>query len=277
MPKHTYWLTYLLDQFPALKTNARNLGDPLLAKMIGAPAEHPGYRSGEPVLTAMLYMVVLLVLAIVARQRIVNIKQSAVPSDRLTLVTFFEVFIGYFYDLSKSVMGPERAKRYFPIIGASALFIVFSNFIGILPGFSSPTSSWNVTIGCALVVLVAFNYYGLKEHGWDYIKHFAGPVWYMMPLVFVIEVISTILIRPFSLSVRLMVNIAVDHLLGAVFLGLVTLFIPIPIIFLGLLVCLVQTLVFCLLTCVYIGMATGPGEHDHGGGSHGAHAAAHAH
>lgn len=269
MPKHTYWLTYLLDMFPALKTNARNLGDSFVGK------EAPGYRNIEPVLTAMIYMMVLLVLAIVVRSKVKNIKQAAVPSDGLNLVTFAEVFIGYFYDLAKGVMGPERAKRYFPIIGASAMFVFFSNFIGMVPGFSSPTSSLNVTMGCALVVLATFNYHGLKEHGWGYIKHFFGPVWYLYPLIFLIEVISTLVVRPLSLSVRLMVNIAVDHLLGAVFLGLITLFVPIPIILLGCIVCVVQTLVFCLLTSVYIGLATEPhaheGEHGHG------HQAAHAH
>jgi len=265
MPKHTYWLTYILDAFPALKLNARNIGDSFYGH------EHPGYRTMEPVLTTMIYMIILVVLAIVARRRLVRINEAAVPSDKLTLVTFFEVFIGYFYDLAKGVMGPDRAKRYFPIIGASALFIIFSNLIGMIPGFSSPTSSLNVTFGCAVVVLVTFNYHGLKENGWSYIKHFAGPNPYLAPLVFVIEVFSTILIRPVTLAVRLMVNIAVDHLLGAIFLGLITLFVPIPIMFLGLIVCVVQTLVFCLLTTVYIGLATEPHEHEHGT-AHAAHA-----
>lgn len=267
MPKHTYWLTYLLDRFPALKTNAQNMGKSFFG-------EEPGYRSTEPILTSMLYMLLLLVLAVVVRGRVKNLKEAAVPSDRLTLVTFFEVFIGYFYDLAKGVMGPERAKRYFPIIGASALFIIFSNLIGMVPGFSSPTSSLNVTMGCALCVLVSFNYHGLKEHGWAYVAHFAGPKWYLAPLIFAIELLSTIIIRPITLAVRLMVNIAVDHLLGSIFIALVTLFVPIPIMFLGLIVCVVQTIVFCLLTAVYIGLATEPHEHSHEGGGHGE---AHAH
>jgi F-type H+-transporting ATPase subunit a len=269
MPKHTYWLTYLLDMFPALKTNARNIGNSILGN------QEPGYRSTEPVLTSMLYMIILLVLAVIARRRIMNVREASVPSDKLTLVTFFEVFIGYFYDLAKGVMGPERAKRFFPIIGGSALFIIFSNLIGLLPGFGSPTSSLNVTLGCALVVLATFNYYGLKENGWHYVAHFAGPKWYLAPLMVIIEVPSTLIIRPVTLAIRLMVNIAVDHLLGALFLGLVTLFVPIPIIMLGLIVCVVQTVVFCLLTSVYIGLATEPHEHE-GGHAHG-HDEAHAH
>jgi F-type H+-transporting ATPase subunit a len=256
MPKHTYWFTYILDMFPALKANAQNLGDSIIGH------EHPSYRSGEPVLTAFVYIAVLLLLALVARGKLRNLDASAVPSDKLTLTTFFEVFIGYFYDMAKDVMGPANAKKFFPIIGGSALFIIFSNLIGLVPGFGSPTSSLNVTLGCAIVVFVVFNYYGLKENGLGYLKHMAGPKWYLAPLIFPIEVISTC-VRPVTLAVRLMVNIAVDHLLGSIFIGLVALFVPIPIMFLGIIVCVVQTIVFCLLTSVYIGLATEHAEEHH--------------
>lgn len=256
MPKHTYWFTYILDMFPALKANAQNLGDSIIGH------EHPSYRSGEPVLTAFVYIAVLLLLALMARGKLRNLDASAVPNDKLTLTTFFEVFVGYFYDMAKDVMGPANAKKFFPIIGGSALFIIFSNLIGLVPGFGSPTSSLNVTLGCAIVVFVVFNYYGLKENGLGYLKHMAGPKWYLAPLIFPIEVISTC-VRPVTLAVRLMVNIAVDHLLGSIFIGLVALFVPIPIMFLGIIVCVVQTIVFCLLTSVYIGLATEHAEEHH--------------
>ena len=271
MPKHTYWLTYLLEKVPALKANAHNLGESIIGH------QHPDYRSTEPVITSMLYMGILLLLAVIVRGRLTNLKEAAVPSDKLTLTTFFEVLVGYFYDMAKDVMGAERAKRYFPLIGSLALFILFSNLIGMVPGVGSPTSSLNVTLGCAIIVFLCFNYYGLKENGWHYLKHMAGPKWYLAPLIFPIEIISTC-VRPITLAVRLMVNIEVDHLLAALFLGLVTLFVPIPVAFLGLIVCVVQTIVFCLLTTVYIGLATEPMHHEeeHGHG-HGHGEDAHAH
>lgn len=261
MPKHTYWLTYLLDKFPALKHNARALQRPFGDEFLGH--QQLDYRANEPVITSLLYMLVLVLIALAVRSRVVRLKQAVVPSDTLTLTTFFEVLTSYFYDLAKDVMGAANAKRYFPIIGASALFILFSNLIGLVPGFSSPTSSWSVTLGMALVVLLTFNYYGLKENGVHYLAHFAGPKWYLAPIILPIELFSTIIVRPFTLSIRLMVNIAVDHLLGALFLGLVTLFIPLPIMMLGIIVCVVQTVVFCLLTCVYIGLATEKHEAHH--------------
>ncbi len=264
MPKHTYWLTYLLDKFPALKQNAKNLGDGIVCSTVAPPcASHPDYKSTEPVLTSLLYMAILVLLALAVRSKVTKLKEAVLPSEKLTLTTFFEVFVGYFYGMAKDIMGPANAKRYFPLIGASGLFIFFSNFAGLIPGVSSPTSSWNVTLGCALVVLITFNYYGLKENGWHYIAHFAGPKWYLAPLIFAIEIFSVLIVRPLTLSIRLMVNIAVDHLLAALFLGLVTLFVPLPILLLGVIVCLVQTIVFCMLTAVYIGLATEKHEEAH--------------
>jgi len=120
-----------------------------------------------------------------------------------------------------------------------------------------------------IVVFVMFNYYGLKENGFGYIKHLAGP-WispFAIPiniLIFCIELLSTC-IRPLTLSIRLMVNMAVDHMLLGLFAGLVMLVVPVPLMVLGTLVALVQTLVFCLLTAIYISLAT---EHEDHGEAH---------
>jgi F-type H+-transporting ATPase subunit a len=261
MPKHTYWLTYLLDKFPALKDNAKNLGDSFVNH------NHPDYRSTEPILTSMLYMAIIVILALIVRRRVLRLKDAVVPPDGLTLTTFLEVFVAYFYGMVKETAGAANAKRYFPLIGSLALYIFFSNIVGLIPGVSSPTSSWGVTIGCALIVLVVFNYYGIRENGVHYFKHFLGPKWYLAPLMLLIEIFSVILVRPFTLSVRLMVNISVDHLLVAVFLSLVPLLVPIPIMVLGIIVAVVQTLVFCLLTTVYIALATEHHEEE-GGAAH---------
>jgi F-type H+-transporting ATPase subunit a len=183
----------------------------------------------------------------------------------------------------KDMMGPTRAKKYFPVVGTAAVFVFFSNVLGLIPGFLPPTASWNVTAGCAVVVLVAFTYYGLQAQGLGFITHLAGP-WMgvaMLPiniLLFGIEFISTFVIRPITLSIRLMLNLAVDHLLLSILLAMFALFLPIPIMMLGTLVAIVQVLVFCLLTSIYISLATevhddhGHGDdhggHDHGGKAH---------
>jgi F-type H+-transporting ATPase subunit a len=256
MPEHTSWITYLLAQLPALRENAHNLGSAFLP-----PGGHPvEYRALEPIFGSMLVMLFVVYLAAGTRGEFRDLDASVVPEETLTTRTFFEAFVGYFYNMAKEVMGAKNTKRFFPIIGAASLFIFFSNTMALVPGFNPPTANLNVTFGCALMVFLTFNYYGVKENGWAYLAHLAGPKWYLWWLIFPIEVIST-LVRPVTLSIRLFMNMAVDHLMGAIFLGLVALFIPIPLMFLGIIVVLVQTLVFCLLTSIYIGLATEHAEH----------------
>lgn len=260
MPKHTGFLTYLLAKSQVLKENAHNIGDNVMGILGFAPRHPVEYRGLEPVVMSMIIIVVLLYLAAEVRSQFKKLDQSIVPDEKLTLRTFFEAFFGYFYGMARDVMGPKNAKRYFPLVGGSAAFIFFSNVLALIPGFNPPTSNLNVTLGCALLVFISFNYWGFKENGWGYLAHLAGPKWYLAPLVFPIEVISTC-VRPVTLSIRLMVNIAVDHLMASIFLGLVALLVPIPLMFLGIIVVVVQTIVFCLLSSIYIGLATEKADH----------------
>ncbi|AKT36604.1 F0F1 ATP synthase subunit A [Chondromyces crocatus] len=256
MPEHTGFLTYLLAMLPGLRENARNLGHSFVGH------HRLDYRGLEPIFMSLLVMIVFILLAIEVRAKFQRLDETVIPEEKLTLRTFFEAFFGFFYNMARDIMGADNAKRYFPIIGGSAAFIFFSNATSLLPGFNPPTSSLNVTVGCALFIFLAFNYYGLKENGWAYIAHLAGPKWYLAPLIFPVELISTC-VRPVTLAVRLMVNIGVDHLVGSIFLGLIAVLVPVPIMFLAVIVILVQTLVFCLLSCIYIGLATEKHEHHH--------------
>ncbi len=278
MPEHTSFLSYLISMFPALGENMKNLGHTFLG---GQPV---GEHHAEPITASLFVVVLVIALALMARKAIQNHSQSIIPDDKLTLRTFWELFIGYFYDLMKDMMGAKRAKLYFPIVGTLACFIFFSNMIGQIPGFLPPTATLSITFGCALVSLGSFTYYGFKSNGFGFISHLFGP--WMGPLflpinilIFGIEFLSTFIIRPITLGIRLMLNIAVDHLLASIMLGMFALFLPIPILMLGTLVCVVQTLVFTLLTSIYITLAT-EGHEDHGeahsdSDAHGEKAAAH--
>lgn len=254
MPEHTGFLTYLIARSELLRQNAHNLGESFIGHV---PVDYHGL---EPIFTSLLVIALVVYLAATVRGEFRDLDASVVPDETLTTRTFFEAFFGYFYTMAKDVMGAKNAKKFFPIIGGSAAFIFFSNCLALIPGFTPPTSNLNVTIGCALLVFIYFNYLGLKENGWGYVKHLAGPVWYLAPLIFPIEVISTC-VRPVTLSIRLMINMAVDHLVASIFLGMIALFLPIPLMFLAVIVILVQTLVFSLLTSIYIGLATEHEEH----------------
>jgi F-type H+-transporting ATPase subunit a len=270
MPEHTTFFSYLLAHFPALGQNMHVFGHSLFGQPVTA-------HSAEPLLASLFVMLLLVVLAFGVRGQLVDYEKSVVPETKLSLRTFFEIYVGYWYGTMRDMMGPKRAKRYFPLIGALACFILLSNALGLVPGFAPPTSNWNITMGCALVVFVMFNYYGLKENGFAYIKHLFGPYigWWGIPinlLLFVIELVST-LIRPLTLSIRLMLNMAVDHLLVSLTLGMVALFLPIPVMILSTLVVIVQVMVFCLLTSIYISLATEHDEHEADAKSHGVGAA----
>jgi F-type H+-transporting ATPase subunit a len=256
MPDHTSWLTFVLGHFrDTLEHNANALGDSLVGH------QPPNWQSWEPFATAAFIALLLILFGLSVRANLSK-EEAIVPDEQLTLRTFMEVFLGYFYNLAKSMMGPDRAKKYFPIIGTSAVFVFTCNVMALLPGFPVATSSLSITLGCALVVFILFNLYGLVTNGWAYIKHLAGPAWYLAPLIFVIELIS-LCVRPLTLAVRLMLNMAVDHLLLAIFLGLLALLLPLPVMLLGVLVVLIQTLVFTMLTSIYIALATEPHEHSH--------------
>jgi len=245
--------------FPALGENMHRFGTSLM----GQPVTQ---KSAEPLFASACVMLLVLLLAFYVSPQVRAHDKSVIPETKLTARTFLEVWIGYWYGLMRDMMGPKRAKRYFPLVGALSLFIVFSNFIGLIPGFTPPTSNLNVTLGCALIVFAMFNYYGFKEQGFGYVKHLFGP-WLgifgipMNILLFVIELFSTC-IRPFTLALRLMLNMAVDHLLVSIAMGILVLFLPIPVLVLSTLVCIVQVMVFCILTSIYITLATEHDDHD---------------
>lgn len=252
MPEHSTWLSFLLGMFQKnLEHNAHILGRTFVGGV------EPTWQSWEPLAASLMVMILIVLVSLAVRGQVVQ-KDSVLPESRLSLRTFLEVFLEYFYEMARSVMDADRAKKYFPIIGGSATFIFFSNLMAMVPGMPVPTSNLNITLGCALVVFLLFNLYGIKEQGFGYIKHLAGPVWYMAPLIFPIEIIS-VFVRPVTLAVRLMLNMAVDHLILSIFVGMVALLVPLPVMLLGVLVLMVQTLVFTLLTCIYIGLAT---EHE---------------
>jgi F-type H+-transporting ATPase subunit a len=257
MPHHASFFSYLVAMFPALAKNIDALG------RIGHTAltnEPVGPHSIEPLFASLFVVLLVVGLAAMTRSAITNVDAAIVPDARLSLRTFMEGLVGFFYNMMKDMMGPKRAKRYFPLIGTAACFVFFSNILGLVPGLSPPTSTWNITFACAIIVFVAFNYYGIQANGLGYFKHLAGPVWWLAPLIFPIEILS-LCIRPITLSIRLMLNMAVDHLLTSIVTGMVMLFVPIPILMLSTLVCVVQVVVFCLLSSIYIALATEHEEH----------------
>jgi F-type H+-transporting ATPase subunit a len=169
------------------------------------------------------------------------------------LQNIMEVIIDGLHALLIDTMG-EHGKKFFPLIATLGLFILTANLIGIIPGFESPTANINTNLAMALVVFFSTHVVGVITHGFKYVKQFLGPVWWLIPLMLPIELISH-LSRPLSLTFRLFGNIAGEDIVLLVVLLLVPLLVPLPIMFLMIFTSVVQTLVFMLLAMMYIGGA----------------------
>jgi F-type H+-transporting ATPase subunit a len=169
-----------------------------------------------------------------------------------------EVIIGGFDALIVDTMG-DQGRKFFPLIATLGLFILTANLIGIVPGFESPTANINTTAAMALVVFLSTHVVGVSIHGLKYFKQFLGPVWWLIPLMLPIEIISH-LSRPLSLTFRLFGNIAGEDIVLAVVLLLVPLLVPLPVFILMIFTSIVQTLVFMLLAMMYIAGALEEGH-----------------
>src|SRR5258708_5709895 len=135
MPEHTTFFSYLLAQFPALGENMRVFGKSFLGH------QPVGVHGAEPLAASLAVMLLILALVALVRPALVDQDRATIPEAKLTLRTFFEVWIGYWYALMKDMMGPKRAKRDFPLVGSLSIFALFVNFIALSPRSSPPPST----------------------------------------------------------------------------------------------------------------------------------------
>jgi F-type H+-transporting ATPase subunit a len=167
--------------------------------------------------------------------------------------TFFETIIlmvGYFLN---EIIG-EEGSVYFPLIASFAIFILFSNLLGSIPGFTSPTSFIATTATLALIVFFLSHIVGIKKHGIKYVKKFMGPIIFIAPFMIIIEIMSA-LSRPLSHSLRLFANIFAEEFMVTVLLFLAPWGIPVIIMFFQIFTDILQTFVFFLLAIIYITLA----------------------
>jgi len=193
-----------------------------------------------------------------------------IPDSGFTPRNLLEMFVEGYYNLVEGILGHKEAPRFFPLTGAIFLYIVTSNLLGLVPGVLPVTENFSNNLSMALVVFIVFNYAGLSRNGFAYIKHLAGPMLAVAPLLFPLEVLG-LLIRPLSLTIRLTANMFADHTVGLVMRevadGLIgpigAALVPIPFYALGLFVCIVQGFVFSLLSTAYVGLSTADMSHGH--------------
>ena len=203
---------------------------------------HVSEAGADAIAYTWLIMALLLLLSVLATKGL-----KAVPTG---LQNFMEVIVGGIENNIVETMG-EHGRPFFPLIATLALFILVSNLIGMIPGFYTPTANINTTAACAVVVFIATHVVGIKEHGFKYVKHFMGPIIWLAPMMFFIELIGHFS-RVISLTLRLFGNMNGHELVLLIFFGLVPFLVPLPMMLLGILVSFIQAFVFMLLAMIYI-------------------------
>jgi F-type H+-transporting ATPase subunit a len=208
--------------------------------------------------TALLVTCLLIAVAFRARRSLSRANNAVVPDGGLSLRNIVEILVEFLVGLVDSIIG-KKGRKYLPLFGSFFFFILTANLMGLIPGFSPPTSNLNTTLGLGIVSFCAYNFFGARAHGVGYLKHFMGPVLFLAPLFVILEGVSH-LVRPVSLGLRLFGNMFGDHLAVEIFTDLSKIGVPVIFYLLGTLVSVIQAFVFTLLSVIYVAMAV---SHDH--------------
>jgi F-type H+-transporting ATPase subunit a len=238
------WITALLNKYLAGIANA-------IMGIFGLHPQHPEAPIPNYVAMELLVFVLLVLFFVFLRTRL----SVDNPGGMQHLMESIDSFVA---KQGHEVIGHgyERFTGYLVTLG---IFILACNLVGLIPGFEAPTAVPSVPLGCALVTWFYYHIAGIRANGVSYIKHFLGPVWWLAPLMFVIEICSH-LARILSLTVRLFANMFAGDMVTLVFLSLIPIGIPVIFMLLHVGVSFIQTYIFVLLATVYIGEAV---AHEH--------------
>jgi F-type H+-transporting ATPase subunit a len=230
------------------------LGGPVTSLLngMGITPAHPGAPITDALALELLVGAALLLFFVLVRASLSVEKPGP-------LQQFAEIIFEFVGGQADQIIG-HGYERYQAFVSVIFLFVISCNLIGLIPGINAPTESPVVPLGIALLTFAYYNFHGVREQGvGGYLKHFAGPIWWIAPLLFPIEIISHCA-RVMSLTIRLYANMFAGGLVTLVFFSLIP--IGVPVVFLGLhlMVSAIQAYVFMLLTMIYLSQAV---AHDH--------------
>ena len=215
---------------------------------------HPSYPQ-RPIdnILAMEFLVFGILLAFFAIVRVTLSVDKPGPTQHIA-----EMLHGLVSDQAESIIG-HGYERFVPYVTVVFVFILLCNVIGLVPGFITPTAKPWVPLGLATITFLYYQYHGIRENGFGYIKQFLGPIWWIAPLMLPIEVISH-LARILSLTVRLYANMFASDMVILVFFSMIPILGSVPFLALHLGVSIIQAVVFMLLTLIYLSQAV---AHEH--------------
>lgn len=212
-----------------------------------------GFDVPDHVVMALLVLLISLIVFPVMSRRLSKDNPGAFQQ-------LLELVVEGLKGLLHEIVGPH-SDRYLYIIGGFASFIFVSNLFGIFFFLQPPTSNPNTTFALSITAFLYYNVQGIRQQGLGhYLAHFAGPIWWLAPLMYPIELIGHFA-RILSLGMRLFGNIFGEHTATGIFMGLMPFVVPWPMMGLGIFGAFLQTFVFIMLMMVYIGGAVAAEEH----------------
>lgn len=234
------WFTAFLNKYFAGFANA-------IFNLAGFHTEDPTKPWSNYIAMEILVLLFIVIVAAVVRASL-----SVDRPGKLQLV--FEGLYNFVDEQAHDIVGHGH-KKHVPFFAMLFLFIVLSNLLGIVPTFESPTMYYYMVAGVAVCSFLYYNGQGIREQGiLGHLKHFCGPVIFLAPAMFVLEIISHC-IRPMSLTIRLFANMLAGEQVTIGFLALVPWAIPVVFMALHVFVSFVQAFIFMMLSMVYVGEA----------------------
>jgi F-type H+-transporting ATPase subunit a len=213
-----------------------------------------GYWLPDNAIMALLVVFLIALIVIPVSRRLSVENPGKLQSVLETLIVGLE-------DLIEDVVGHGMGKRFLPIICALAFFIFIGNIFGLFYFVQPPTADPSTTFALSITAFIFYNVVGIKDNGlFKYLKHFLGPVIFLAPLMFIIELISHAA-RILSLAIRLFGNIFGEHSASTIFFGMFPFLLPWPMMCLGIFGAFLQAFIFIMLTMAYLNGAVGAEEH----------------
>jgi F-type H+-transporting ATPase subunit a len=214
----------------------------------------------EVLIGTWIVMGILLVFGVLARSAIRRAADPIVPDEGVTLRAVAETVVEWLDGFVGSVIEGHGYRDMVPFFGCIFVFILAANFFGLIPGMEPPTGDSDLTFALGTICFVFFIYQGFRAQGFlGYLRSFLGPMLLLAPLMLPIELADTFF-RPFSLGIRLYANMFADHTVLGIFTGLTRLVIPIAFYALGSIVCVIQAIIFMVLSMSYVKLAQGHGH-----------------
>ncbi len=218
-----------------------------------------GGRIPEVLIGTWIVMGILIVFGLIARASIAGAADPLIPDEKISIRSFSEMIVEWLDGFVSEVTEMHGYRAMVPFFGCIFMFILFANFFGLIPGMEPPTGDSDLTFALGIICFAYFIYQGFASKGMWYLKSFLGPYLPLAVLMMPIELADN-LFRPFSLGIRLYANMFADHTVLNIFTGLTRLVVPLAFYALGSIVCVIQAVIFVVLSMSYVRLAAG---HDH--------------